>query len=88
VIAPMAPAAFINPAVIQRTAHLVALADARPLEPFRYREGLVMHGSAASLLPRWGLAGALSVTQAGLRSLARARPAIRRGAVRGPERSR
>jgi short subunit dehydrogenase-like uncharacterized protein len=79
VVAPMAPAAFINPAVIHRTEQLMAIAHGRAVEPFRYREGVVLGGRAASLPLRWGLAGALSVTQAGFRSLARARPAIRRG---------
>jgi short subunit dehydrogenase-like uncharacterized protein len=78
VIAPMAPAAFINPAVIQRTARLLASAEGRPLQPFRYREGVVLGGSSVSLPLRWGIAGALSVTQAGFRSIAAARPAIRR----------
>ena len=78
VIAPMAPAPFINPAVIQRTAALVAAAEGRPADPFRYREGVVLGGSAASLPMRWGVAGALSATQTGLRGLAGARPAVRR----------
>ena len=78
VIAPMAPAAFINPAVIQRTAQLLASAEGRPLEPFRYREGVVLGGSSVLQPLRWGIAGALSATQAGLRSIAAARPAIRR----------
>ncbi len=78
VIAPMAPAPFINPAVIQRTAALVAAADGRPAQPFRYREGMVLGGGAASLPARWGVAGALSATQVGLRGLAGARPAVRR----------
>lgn len=78
VIAPMAPAPFINPAVIQRTAALLAAAGASPAQPFRYREGMVLGGGAASLPARWGVAGALSVTQTGLRGLAGARPAVRR----------
>jgi len=78
VIAPMAPAPFINPAVIQRTAALIAAADGRPAQPFRYREGMVLAGGAASLAARWGVAGALSATQTGLRGLAGARPAVRR----------
>ena len=77
VIAPMAPAAFINPAVIQRTAWLLASAEGKPLEPFRYREGVVLGGSSVSLPLRWGIAGALSATQAGFRSIAATRPAIR-----------
>ncbi len=44
VIAPMAPAAFINPAVIQRTAALVAADNGGPAEPFRYREGIALRG--------------------------------------------
>jgi short subunit dehydrogenase-like uncharacterized protein len=78
VIAPMAPAAFINPAVIQRTAQLLASAEGRPLQPFRYREGVLLGGSSVSLPLRWAIAGGLSATQAGLRSIAAARPAIRR----------
>jgi short subunit dehydrogenase-like uncharacterized protein len=78
VIAPMAPAAFINPAVIQRTAQLLASDEGRPLQPFRYREGVVLDGSSVSLPLRWGIAGALSAMQAGLRGMAAARPAIRR----------
>jgi short subunit dehydrogenase-like uncharacterized protein len=78
VIAPMAPAPFINPAVIQRTAALVAAADGRPSQPFRYREGMVLGGGAASLPVRWGVAGALSATQVGLRGLAGAGPPVRR----------
>ncbi len=72
VIAPMAPAAFINPAVIQRTA---ALTEA---EPFRYREGLGLPGSAASLPLRLAVAGVLSGTQAAVAAAARARPSVRR----------
>ena len=79
VIAPMAPAPFINPAVIQRTAALIAAGDARPAQLFRYREGMVLAGSAVSLAARWGVAGALTATQTGLRGLAGARPAVRRG---------
>ncbi len=72
VIAPMAPAAFINPAVIQRTA---ALTEA---EPFRYREGLGLRGSDVSLPFRFAIAGVLSGTQAAVAAAARARPSVRR----------
>jgi short subunit dehydrogenase-like uncharacterized protein len=65
VIAPMAPAAFINPAVIQRTAALTADGDS-DAEPFRYREGMALDGSAATLPLRYAAAGVLSGTQAGL----------------------
>jgi len=77
VIAPMAPAPFINPAVIQRTAALAAAAEGRPPEPFRYREGMTLAGPAVTLPLRWAVAGALSATQVGLRAVARARPSVR-----------
>jgi short subunit dehydrogenase-like uncharacterized protein len=82
VIAPMAPAAFINPAVIHRSAALIAAADGRPPEPFRYREGVVLRGGAASLPLRWAIAGALSATQLGLRGIAGARASVRRPVAR------
>ncbi|MGA2319446.1 MAG: saccharopine dehydrogenase NADP-binding domain-containing protein [Solirubrobacteraceae bacterium] len=77
VIAPMMPAP-INPAVIHRTAALIAAAEGRAAQPFRYREGMALGGGAASLPARWAVAGALSATQVGLRGFARARPALRR----------
>jgi len=75
VIAPMAPAAFINPAVIQRTAALTA---APGQEPYRYREGVALRGNPATLPFRYAGAAVLAGTQAGVRSAARARPAVRR----------
>jgi short subunit dehydrogenase-like uncharacterized protein len=78
VIGPMVPAAFINPAVIQRTAALIAAEESRPLVPFRYREGVIIPGSAAMLPLRYALAGASCGIQAGFRSIARSRPAVRR----------
>ena len=75
VIAPMAPAAFINPAVIQRTAALTA---APGQEPYRYREGVALRGNVATLPFRYAGAAVLAGTQAGVRSAARARPAVRR----------
>jgi short subunit dehydrogenase-like uncharacterized protein len=72
VIAPMAPAAFINPAVIQRRAALTGA------EPFRYREGLGLKGSDVSLPFRFAMAGVLSGTQAAVAAAARARPSVRR----------
>jgi short subunit dehydrogenase-like uncharacterized protein len=78
VLAPMAPAAFINPAVIHRSAALIAAAAGRPADPFRYRESLALEGSAITLPARWLAAGALSASQVGIRALARARPAVRR----------
>jgi short subunit dehydrogenase-like uncharacterized protein len=78
VIAPMAPAAFINPSVIQRTAVLIAAQDGRRSEPFRYREGMVLAGSSATLPLRYGMAGTLAGMQAGFAALARAQPEVRR----------
>jgi short subunit dehydrogenase-like uncharacterized protein len=78
VIGPMAPAAFINPAVIQRTAQLVAAERGAPEEPFRYREGVALPGGAATLPFRYAVAGVLAGTQAAVRSAARARPSVRR----------
>jgi short subunit dehydrogenase-like uncharacterized protein len=78
VIAPMAPAAFINPAVIQRSAALLATERDDGFEPFRYREGLALRGNAATLPLRYAAAGALSGVQAALASATRARPSVRR----------
>jgi short subunit dehydrogenase-like uncharacterized protein len=79
VLGPMSPAAFINPGVIHRTEQLLASADGRAAEPFRYRESMVLGGSAVSLPVRWGIAGILSATQVGMLRLARASPVLRRG---------
>jgi short subunit dehydrogenase-like uncharacterized protein len=78
VIAPMAPAAFINPAVIQRTAQLLGAERGTPTEPFRYREGMALGGNPASLPLRYAAAGALAGVQAGVASAARARPEVRK----------
>ncbi len=78
VVAPMAPAPFINPAVIHRTAALSEAYDGRPAAPFRYREGMAMDGAAVTLPLRWGVAGAIAATQVGLRSLTVASPPVRR----------
>ena len=80
VIAPMSPAAFINPAVIHRTAELAAAAEGRSAQPFRYREGIAIPGPAVTLPLRFAAAGAMSGVQAGMRIASRARPAIRRRA--------
>ncbi len=85
-IAPMTPAAFINPAVIHRTMALVAAdRDAEPV-PFRYREGVSIPGSAATLPLRYAAAGMLGATQAGFGALARARPSVRLRAARAMRR--
>lgn len=77
VIAPMAPAAFINPAVIQRTAALLAVENGAA-EPFRYREGLALPGGTATLPLRFAVAGALSGTQAALAATTRMSPSARK----------
>ncbi len=76
-IAPMTPAAFINPAVIQRSAALLAAERGDGAEPPRYREGIAIPGGSASLPLRYAAAGALAGMQAGFRSLSRARPSVR-----------
>jgi len=81
VLAPMAPAPFINPAVVHRTAALADAAAGRPPAAFRYREGLLLAGGPASAPLRWATAGALSATQVGLRGFARVNPAARRRVV-------
>ncbi len=76
-IAPMTPIAFINPAVIHRTAALIAAERGASPEPLRFREGIGIPGGPASLPLRYAAAGALSATQAGFRALTRARPSVR-----------
>jgi short subunit dehydrogenase-like uncharacterized protein len=78
VIAPMSPAAFINPAVIQRTAMLRAAEEGRPFQPFRYREGIAIRGPAPTLPLRYAAAGVMSGMQAGMAAAAGARPELRR----------
>jgi short subunit dehydrogenase-like uncharacterized protein len=81
VIAPMAPAAFINPAVIHRSAVLAAAEHPGAAEPFAYREGLALTGPVATLPMRYAAASVLSGVQLGLLQTSRARPAIRRRAA-------
>jgi short subunit dehydrogenase-like uncharacterized protein len=82
-IAPMTPIAFINPAVIHRTAELLAAERAAAerggsAEPMRYREGIAIPGDASATLPlRYAAAAALGGMQAGFRALTRARPSVR-----------
>lgn len=76
VIAPMTPAAFINPAVIQRTAELTGGEESPP--PFRYREGVALDGGPVTLPARLALAGALAATQAGMRRTLLAGPGTKR----------
>jgi short subunit dehydrogenase-like uncharacterized protein len=82
VLAPMTPAAFINPAVIQRTAMLTAAELGRAPHPPRYREGIVLPGGGPLPL-RYAAAGTLSVTQAGFRALSRADPRVRERVAAG-----
>lgn len=58
VIAPMLPVAFINPAVVQRSAEL----SGDP--PFRYQEGTVLPSTGALRAPSLALAGILGGLQA------------------------
>lgn len=81
VLAPMTPAAFINPAVIQRSAMLTADELHRTFVPPRYREGVTVPGGGPTAL-RYAAAGALSATQAGFRALSRANPKVREGGAR------
>ena len=75
VVAPMAPAAFINPAVIQRTTQLAAEARLEQPAPLCYREGFALEGRAATLPLRYAAAGALSGVQAAVMA-ARTRAAL------------
>jgi short subunit dehydrogenase-like uncharacterized protein len=81
VIAPMTPAAFINPAVIHRSQYLAATAAGEPFLPFQYREGIVIPGAKPTLPFRYAAAGMLSGMQAGMRAAARARPSVRKRAA-------
>ncbi len=77
-IAPMTPIAFINPAVVHRTAALLAAERDGETEPLRYREGIAIPGDSSATLPlRYAAAGALAGMQAGFRGLTRARPSVR-----------
>ena len=81
VLAPMTPAAYINPAVIHRTMALTAADRGAAAEPFRYREGITLPGSPASLPLRYAAAALLGATQAGYAGLTRARPSVRQRAA-------
>jgi short subunit dehydrogenase-like uncharacterized protein len=81
VLAPMTPAAFINPAVIHRTMALLAADRGAEPAPFRYREGIALPGGGASLPLRYAAAAALGATQAGFAALTRARPSVRNRAA-------
>jgi short subunit dehydrogenase-like uncharacterized protein len=76
-LVPMAPFAYINPAVIQRTATLVAAGRSKDFEPFAYREGVALTASDALRPLRSAAAGTLTATQMAMAAASRARPAIR-----------
>ena len=77
VVTPMTPSPYINPAVIHRTAALTAAEEGRVFTPFRYREGLTIPGSSATMPLRYLAGAGLSGTQAAIRGLLRARPSVR-----------
>ena len=81
VIGPMTPAPFINPAVIHRTAALLAAEENRVFAPFRYREGVAIPGGAATTPLRYAVGAALGASQVGMRGLLRARPSVRNKAA-------
>jgi len=80
VVTPMTPSPFINPAVIHRTAALVAAEEGRVFNPFRYREGVTIPGGAATMPLRYLAGAGLGGLQAATRGLLRARPSLRRQA--------
>ena len=86
VLAPMTPAAFINPAVIQRTAAVIAAERGLAPAPFAYREGVAIGGPSFTLPLRFGAAAMLSGMQYGVRTVARARPEIRERVAGGMRR--
>ncbi len=78
IIAPMAPAPYINPGVIHRSAMLRAGARSETFEPFRYREGIAIGGRSVTLPARWLAGASMGATMAAMRALARSGPAVRR----------
>lgn len=82
VLAPMSPAAFINPAVIHRSAALRASREGSVETPFTYREGAAVEGPGATLALRYAAAGTLSGTQAAVGKLAQAGSSVRERASR------
>jgi short subunit dehydrogenase-like uncharacterized protein len=88
IIAPMSPAAFINPAVIHRSAALRAGERGEPYAPFAYREGMAIPGRTVTLPLRAAVAGALSGTQAVFRAVTSVdRPGARQSVSRALERA-
>jgi short subunit dehydrogenase-like uncharacterized protein len=81
VVVPMVPSPLINPAVIHRTAALLAAEDGRAFSPFRYREGVAIPGSAATVPLRYAGAALVSGTQALSKALISAGPGVRKRAA-------
>lgn len=77
VLAPMLPFAFINPAVIHRTAAIVAAEAGEDFEPFAYREGAALTGATAATPLRYAAAGILVGLQAGIAAASQTRPELR-----------
>jgi short subunit dehydrogenase-like uncharacterized protein len=75
-VVPMMPFAWINPAVIHRTAKLVADEQGQEFEPFVYREGVALTSSSMRPL-RLLAASVLTAIQAGIGATSRMRPAMR-----------
>jgi short subunit dehydrogenase-like uncharacterized protein len=81
VVGPMTPGAFINPAVIHRTLALTAPGKDGEVEPFRYREGVVMLDSIPSVPLKLAAATAMTANQAIFGALARAPRSVRQRAA-------
>jgi len=76
VVMPMMPFAWINPAVIHRSAAQLASERGERFEPFAYREGVAL--TRSSLTPSRSMAaGVLEAVQAGMAATSRMRPSIR-----------
>lgn len=77
VIGPMAPSAFINPAVVHRSASLAAAEEGREFAPFRYREGAALPGTGPALPLAYAAAWALAGVQVAIRASLGAGPRLR-----------
>ena len=80
VLTPMIPVAYINPAVVHRSA------TGAGETPFRYREGVAIPGSPLLLPVRFGVAGLLAGVQAGMKVGLSAGPGTRARIARGLDR--
>lgn len=77
VIVPMVPSPLINPAVIHRTAALLAAEEQRVFTPFRYREGVAIAGSVATVPLRFAGATLVAGSQLLSKKLITAGPSVR-----------